>query len=116
VAAGGAIEPKLAIAALVFVQSLLFPAFGTLPIHLSLLDVIGEEQAATRTFFRAWFADGGTAGGQRADENGLAGAAPVFTFFFFLTDGTFFHNKLSGREGENRSKKISGDPQKRITR
>jgi hypothetical protein len=103
VTAGRAVEPELAITTLLFIQALFFTALGALPVHFALFYVIGEQQPAAWTFLHPG-ADGGTAGWQRADKNGLAGAAPVFTFFLFLTDWTFFHNNLSKKAKDNQLK------------
>jgi hypothetical protein len=91
VAAGRTIEPVLAIFALDFGKSLLFAAFGTLTIHLAVFDIVFEQQATAGTGFGVTIANDRSAIRHGADEYGLARAAPVFSFFYFFTNRTFFH-------------------------
>jgi hypothetical protein len=77
--------------ALGFGEALLFLAFGTLAVHLAVLDVVGEYQAAAGAFGAAPLANLGSASLNGADKDRLAGAAPVFSFFQFLAHRAFIH-------------------------
>ena len=92
-AAGGAVEPVFAVLALGFGQSLLFPALGALTVHLLVFYVILEKQAATGAGRGVPGADPCPAVRARADEDGLAAAAPELPFFHFLAHRTFFHDQ-----------------------
>jgi hypothetical protein len=79
--------------ALDFGKSLLFAAFGTLAIHLAVFNIVFKQQAAEGAGRRIVVADNRAAIGQGTNEHRFAGAAPVFPFFHFFTNRTFFHDK-----------------------
>jgi len=83
----------IAVTALALRQPLLFPAFRTAAVHFPSLHEILEEKTALRAFLGVSFANLGSTVLHGADENRFAGITPVFTLFFFLADGTFFHGK-----------------------
>jgi hypothetical protein len=102
VSAGRTVKPELAVSALLLIETLFFFALGALTIHFALIDIIGQQQAAARTFPGFVVVDGGAAAWQRADKNRLAGAAPVFAFFLFLTNRAFFHGQSLFKDGSNK--------------
>lgn len=104
VSAGRAVEPEFAVPALVLVEALFLFALGALPVHFTLIDIVGQQQAAARTFPGIVVADGGATTWQRADKHRLAGAAPVLAFFFFLTYRAFFHGQSLFKAGCSRFK------------
>lgn len=93
VAAGRTVEPVAAMLALGLGQALEFLAFGTLPNHFALTEVVAENQPATGAIRGIAFGDGGTAGWQRTAEHRLATAAPGFVFFQLFADRAFFHGR-----------------------
>lgn len=90
-AAGGAEKPVFTVAALRFGQSLFLFTFGALAIHFSIFDVFGKKESASGAFRGVTLAVLSSAALHRTDEDRLAIAAPVFPFFHFLADRTFFH-------------------------
>jgi hypothetical protein len=81
VAAGGTVEPGLAVFALRFGKSLLLLAFGTLSIHFPVSDVVGKQQPATGALSGVVFTDFGAARLEGTHEDSFAGAAPILPLF-----------------------------------
>jgi hypothetical protein len=112
-AAGRAVEPVFAKFALDFGKSLLFAAFGTLAIHFAVFNIVFKQQTAEGAGSRIVVADNRAAIGQGTNEHRLAGAAPVFSFFHFFTNGTFFHDQtLMVRRKPPENRPPGGSPAK----
>jgi hypothetical protein len=90
-AAGGALKPVPAVAALGLGHPLLLFTFRADAIHLSMLDIIGEDKGAAGAFGQIALADLGAATGGRTDENALAGAAPELSLGRFFTHRALVH-------------------------
>ena len=89
--AARAIEPVLAITALGIGETLLLAALRALPVHLLMVDVVVEQQAALRTDPRLAVINIRLAALLRTDEHRPAAAAIVLSLLFFLADRAFIH-------------------------
>ena len=86
------IEPVSAVFTMGIGEPLLLLALRALAVHLVIVDVVGEEQAAGGTLLGVPLADFRPALLMGAEEDRAAGAAPVLSLFPLLAYRTFFHD------------------------
>ena len=82
-----------------------FLALWATPVHLPVLYVLGKVEPAPGAFVAAPFFDFSAAVRGRADEDRFAGAAPIFSFFYFTADRALIHEDHPSRGEGGRKRK-----------
>ena len=93
--AGRAVEPVAAVLALRVGQTLFFLAFGALPVHLAVVDVFFEDQAALGTDLGIPAMIRGFTARRGADIDGVTVVAPVLAARHLFTYRALIHQHTS---------------------